>query len=137
MNSKNIIYVSAAFFPVNRKLLVVQRPENKKDPLKWEMPGGKVKENESFENSIIREIKEELDIDIEIASEIGSAEVQLADDILIFEFIRINGKSEDIKLKEHKDIKYVTLEELENLDLCEADRSFIKNYKEEIKKFID
>jgi 8-oxo-dGTP diphosphatase len=137
MNTKKFIYVSAAFMPVNRKLMVVRRPEGKKNPLKWELPGGKVHENESFENSLIREIKEELDLTINVIKEIGSAEIELENEILIFEFILVSGEIKDIILNEHVEMKLVTLEELEKLDLSDADINFISNYKKEIKEYID
>jgi len=50
------------------EVLVVQRGEKTDHPFKWEFPGGKLDENETVEECIIREIKEELSIDIVICS---------------------------------------------------------------------
>ena len=44
------------------EVLVVQRGENSLHPLKWEFPGGKIDAGETEEESVIREIKEELSI---------------------------------------------------------------------------
>ena len=46
--------------------LIVQRNKNKHMGLKWEFPGGKVEENETFEEALVREINEELSIKINL-----------------------------------------------------------------------
>jgi 8-oxo-dGTP diphosphatase len=137
MDLKSIIYVSAGFLSVNRRLLVVQRSENKKNALKWELPGGKLNENETMEDSLIREIKEELDIDIKIKDEIGGSEVELENQILVVTFFLIEGDPDKIKLNEHKQMKFAKYDDLMMLDLTEADRNFMVNYKSEIMKLID
>ena len=48
------------------KILITQRNFNKSQGGLWEFPGGKVEKNETIENAIIREIKEELNIDISV-----------------------------------------------------------------------
>ena len=52
-----MIYVTCAIIKFNDKILVTQRSETMKLPLKWEFPGGKVKSDETLEESLIREIK--------------------------------------------------------------------------------
>ena len=63
MNSTNVV---AAIIKKNNKYLIVQRNRNKHLGLKWEFPGGKVKNNETFEEALNREIQEELNIKIKI-----------------------------------------------------------------------
>ena len=63
-----IIEVCAAIIINNNKILLTQRGYGEyKD--KWEFPGGKIEENETKEETIIREIKEELDASIEYFGE--------------------------------------------------------------------
>jgi len=133
----NGINVCAAFLPVNRKLMVVQRNEKGNDGLKWELPGGKLEDDESFEDAIKRECKEELDFVVNPIEEVGSVEMDKGNDAIMFMFILISGDHTKIKLKEHKDIKYVTYNELLKLDLCEADKLFVNSYEKEIKRYID
>lgn len=49
--------------PNTKRVLMAHRPPNKKKPLLWEYPGGKVESGETLTNAVIREVKEELDID--------------------------------------------------------------------------
>jgi 8-oxo-dGTP diphosphatase len=56
------------------EILVVQRGEKTDHPFKWEFPGGKVKPGETEEECILREIKEELSIDMVICSRLPAVE---------------------------------------------------------------
>ena len=58
------IKVVAGLILQNNKLLICQRPKFKDHPLKWEFPGGKIKNDETNEEALIREINEELSINI-------------------------------------------------------------------------
>ena len=58
------IKVVAGLILQNNKLLICQRPKFKDHPLKWEFPGGKIKNDETSEEALIREINEELSINI-------------------------------------------------------------------------
>jgi len=137
MSYDNFINVSAAFFPNNRKVLVAQRNETSNDPLKWEFPGGKLLDDEAFDDALIREFKEEFGADIKVIEEVGSTEIENDKGIFILMFLLIETAPAKIKQKIHKEIKYVNYSELKALDLCEADRIFIENYEKDIRKFID
>jgi 8-oxo-dGTP diphosphatase len=58
---------SAALIDAEGRLLIQQRPPGKPFAGLWEFPGGKVEEGETPEAALIRELKEELDIDVEAA----------------------------------------------------------------------
>ena len=60
----NIINVVGGLIIKNQKLLICQRTKNKDHGLKWEFPGGKIKNDETNEEALIREINEELSINI-------------------------------------------------------------------------
>ena len=129
--------ISAGFLVKSRKVFIAQRNEKKDLSLKWEFPGGKLHEDEQYDEALIREFKEEFDLTIKVIKEIGGAEVKLKNKVLIVLFFLIDGNIDKIKLKYHKDYKFVTFNELLSLDLCEADKSFIDKYKNELKEFID
>ena len=61
--NKLIIVVAVALIK-NKKVLFQERPSEKSMPFLWELPGGKLVEGESPEAALIRELKEELGINI-------------------------------------------------------------------------
>ena len=62
---KNLVIVaSIALIDANNQILIAKRPNKKHLSGFWEFPGGKVEKGESPENALIREVKEELNIDI-------------------------------------------------------------------------
>lgn len=58
-----LLVVACALVDADRRVLIAQRPKDKNMGGLWEFPGGKVEPHESPEAAIIRELKEELDID--------------------------------------------------------------------------
>jgi len=122
------IKVVCAMISMNNRLLVVQRSESMSLPLKWELPGGKLERNESELDCILREIKEELDIEIHVTSRLTPSNfdypnisIQLIP--FLAEYVRGN-----IKLVEHKQYILLEKEELENLDWADADIPIVKEY---------
>jgi 8-oxo-dGTP diphosphatase len=64
----NVVLVAAcALIDADRRVLIAQRPEGKPMSGLWEFPGGKVEAGEAPETSLIRELKEELGIDVNAA----------------------------------------------------------------------
>jgi 8-oxo-dGTP diphosphatase len=62
---KNLVIVaSIALIDANNQILIAKRPNKKHLSGFWEFPGGKVEKGESPENALVREVKEELNIDI-------------------------------------------------------------------------
>jgi 8-oxo-dGTP diphosphatase len=47
-------------------LIVKRHPKSRTDPEMWELPGGKVEQGEFFADALVREIKEETDLDVEV-----------------------------------------------------------------------
>nr|WP_241493433.1 MULTISPECIES: 8-oxo-dGTP diphosphatase MutT [Kordiimonas] len=62
-----VLVAAIALIDVDGRVLIAQRPEGKAMAGLWEFPGGKVEEGELPEAALIRECKEELDIDITAA----------------------------------------------------------------------
>lgn len=97
-------------------------------PLKWEFPGGKIEVGEMPEACLIREIKEELNIDIQIKSSMSTYEYQYPDKLIrLIPFIcsQIGG---EIYLNEHAEYKWLDAKELLNMDWAEADVRVIEEY---------
>ncbi len=127
---KNAIKVTCALIAIDHKFLVVQRSESMNLPLKWEFPGGKIEPNETEEECIKREIREELNIEITLVKRLTTSYFEypiIAIDLIPFLATYKRGK---IKLKEHKQYKLLSKEELSSLDWAEADLPIVKELLE-------
>ena len=126
----NTLKVTCAIIENNGKILCAQRSETMKLPLKWEFPGGKIEENESLEACLKREIREELGIEINILEQLPSFKHRYSANFSIELFpFRCNLLSHEIHLTEHKQIKWLSLEELKDLDWAEADVTIVDYIK--------
>ncbi|MCX6335445.1 MAG: (deoxy)nucleoside triphosphate pyrophosphohydrolase [Bacteroidia bacterium] len=105
----------------DNEILVVQRGEKTDHPLKWEFPGGKVEKGEPEEECIIREIKEELSIDIILFSRMADIEYDYGKkQIVLIPFIC--DTLEDLPLMtEHVAFRWLTPSDLKKMDFSEAD----------------
>jgi len=110
------------------EVLIVQRGEATDHPFKWEFPGGKVNKGESEEDCIIREIKEELSIDIVICSRLDSVEHNYGHkQIRLIPFIC--DTLDDLPfLSEHIAFEWVGVDKLKSIDFSEADIIVAENY---------
>jgi 8-oxo-dGTP diphosphatase len=117
----------------DNEVLVVQRGEKSDHPLKWEFPGGKLKDGESEDECIIREIKEELSIDIVICSRMTDVEYDYGvKHILLIPFI-CDTLDELPILSEHIAYKWVAPADMKKIDFAEADKVVADNYLKSIK----
>ncbi len=110
------------------EVLIVQRGHHTEHPLKWEFPGGKVHNDESEEECIIREIKEELSIDIVICSRLRNVEHDYGHkQIRLIPFVC--DTLDDLPLlSEHIDFKWIEADKLLSVDFSEADVFVAENY---------
>jgi len=123
-----MIPVLCAIIYFDTKILVAQRSEKMKLPLKWEFPGGKLEENESEIDCVKREIKEELNIEIEILRRLSSSEYDYGTfKIKLIPYLA-NYISGDIQLSEHNDYRLLDKSELMNLDWAEADIPIVEEF---------
>ena len=122
--------VVAALIWENDKFLICQRPKHKARGLLWEFVGGKVEENETKEEALIRECKEELDVTVK-PLDIFMEVIHEYPDIKI-KLTLFSAKIEkgEIKLLEHNDYKWIKSEEIENFDFCPADTEILERIKE-------
>ena len=96
----------------------------------WEFPGGKVEENETLEEAIVREIKEELDTEIEVKSLLNTIEYDYPTFHLSMACFTCSVKSGHFVLKEHEAAKWLDKENLDSVAWLPADQGLIEQIKE-------
>lgn len=120
------IAVVCAVIKQQNNYFIAQRSAKMKMPLKWEFPGGKVEQGESNAHAIIREIKEEFDLDIEVVQEHPYYLHDYPTFTLKLIPLEVIIKSGSIVLKEHADYKWVPASELSFYDFSEGDIKIVK-----------
>ena len=121
------IKVVAGLILQNNKLLICQRPNFKDHPLKWEFPGGKIKNDETNEEALIREINEELSINIINYEELISYNFNYKDlnkKVLIY-FYLVNNFSGKVLNNFHKELKWIEIKDIREYDFLEGDLKII------------
>ena len=123
-----LVEVVAAIIKFDNKFLCLQRGESTYDyvSLKYEFPGGKLEIGESRQQALIREIKEELDYDIQVEREFLTVEHQYPDFRLLMHSYLCTAKDVNFTLIEHIDYEWLTANQLERLDWAAVDRAIVK-----------
>ncbi|WP_340111354.1 (deoxy)nucleoside triphosphate pyrophosphohydrolase [Maribellus mangrovi] len=133
-----MIEVSCALIIDGQKILVAQNRNDSDHPDKWEFPGGKVKSHETPEQSIIREIQEELNLLVEVRQNLKPAICDYGHKtIRLIPFV-CSIKSGELQLNDHKAAKWVDMEQCKEIDFSEADKALLQdtsNY-ERLKEYL-
>lgn len=124
-----MIKVVAAVIEKNGRFLLCKRGPGGNCPFLWEFPGGKIEEGETPFDAIIREIREELSVEIEPEEIFLEYPFSYPDKEIYFYFIRAKIISGDIKPTFHVDTKWLFPEEFDTLEYCPADLSTVKKLK--------
>jgi 8-oxo-dGTP diphosphatase len=121
-----MLKVTCALIITSRKLLITQNGLASDHPLQWEFPGGKIKQNETSEDCVVREIKEELEIKVNILQKLNHVVFDYGiKKIELMPFI-CEVKSGTIQLKEHINFKWIELNELLRFNLSGADMKVVQ-----------
>lgn len=125
------IHVSAAIIVKDNKIFVTQRGYGEfKDW--WEFPGGKIEEGETPEECLKREIKEELKADINIDKYLCTVEYDYPNFHLKMECFICSLIDGHLELVEAEDAKFITNDQLDNIDFLPADLLVVKELKKSI-----
>ena len=96
----------------------------------WEFPGGKIESGETKEQALVREIKEELNIEINVDKFALDIEYKYPNFYLFMSCFMCSIKEGSIELLEHNDGKWITKEELNTLNWLPADIDAVNYLKE-------
>lgn len=127
MEERDMIQVAAAIIKDDDKILICQRSKGEFCELLWEFPGGKLEAGETFEECVVRECKEELQIHIVINGIFAETTYRYPDREIAFTFFNARIIGGRPKINVHKDMKWVRPEELAKFEFCPADKGIIEN----------
>ena len=112
-----MINVAGGIIEKDDKVLIAQRHRDDSHGLKWEFPGGTLKQDECGEDGVIREIMEELSLKVEVVRYFGSY-TEPPFRVLYYLLRYVSG---EISLVEHEQAVWVTKDQLLDYDLLPGD----------------
>jgi len=125
-NEKKYVEIGVAIIRNGDKFLVAKRPKGKAFEGKWEFPGGKIEQDESVEDCLIREIHEEFGIFIAVQKSFKNWNYEYPNGKKFRFYGYLCKVSEgEPKLLWHEDMIWADINELKTTDLLEADRELI------------
>lgn len=123
--------VVAALIWEGDRFLIGQRPEHKAWGLLREFVGGKTEPGESKEQALIRECREELDVEIQVGDvflEVTHEYTDLTVHLTLFHASIVRGIPQKL---EHQDLRWITPQEIENYAFCPADQVILDKLRRE------
>lgn len=127
------VRVVAAIIIENGKVFATQRGYGEfKDG--WEFPGVKIEPGETPEEAIVREIKEELDTEVEVIELLDTVEYDYPNFHLSMGCFICKIKSGDLVLKEHEAAKWLTKDTLGSLEWLPADMGLVGEIEKYLKE---
>ena len=126
---KKTVKVVGAIIENNNEILCALRSKDMSLPMMWEFPGGKIEEGESVNEAIVREIKEELDCNIEVISIFNDNTHEYENIIVNLITVKCKLISGNPKAKEHAKLLWLPVDYLESLNWAPADIPAIEELK--------
>ena len=121
-----VIEVSAGLVFRDGKLLITQRHADAHLGGLWEFPGGKREADESFEDCLVRELREELGIEVEVGELVESITHDYPEKTVALNFFRCRWKQNEPRALDCVDWKWVTARELRDYEFPAADARLLE-----------
>jgi mutator protein MutT len=125
----NRIEVAAAVIEKDEKILITRRKSESHLGDYWEFPGGKRENGEDLESCLIREIREELGIDIRIGGEVLAIDYDYPDRKVALHFFRCEWKGGDLRPEGCQEFKWVEKGSMDHTEFPPANRELIKRLR--------
>ncbi len=125
-----MVEVVAALIWRGERFLICQRPAHKARGLLWEFVGGKVEPGETKEQALVRECREELDVELSVGEpfmDVTHAYPDITVHLTLFSASIAAGRP---KLLEHAAMAWIAPAEIPRYDFCPADEEILKKLME-------
>jgi len=127
MKLRTPLLVSAGIIHRDGQVLVGQRRRVDRHPLKWEFPGGKVEPGETPQQALVRELREELQIEATVGTELARYEHEYPSGSRVhLLFFAIPAFTGQVKGQVFEQIQWVDLHSLPGLDFLDGDFDFVR-----------
>ncbi len=123
--------VVAALIWKGSQFMICQRPAHKARGLLWEFVGGKVESGETKEQALVRECREELAVTVQVGEVFMEVTHEYPDLTVHLTLFHASIQEGTPQLLEHNDIRWITVEEIDQYPFCPADEVILERLKEE------
>jgi 8-oxo-dGTP diphosphatase len=113
-------------------LIVKRHPKSKTDPEMWELPGGKVEKGEHFADALVREIKEETNLDVNVGDFCEAIQNDYPHKRTVQLMMYLDDINGSVEISdEHTQFKWASMDEIRSLELSTSFKKVLKkkNYK--------
>ena len=114
-------------------LILKRHPKSKTDPEMWELPGGKVEKGEHFTTALVREIKEETNLDADVGDFCEAVQNDYMHKRTVQVIMYLENIKGDVKIsEEHTDWMWANLEKIKSLEISTSLKKILEKRNWEI-----
>jgi 8-oxo-dGTP diphosphatase len=117
----------------NEILILKRQPKSKTDPEMWELPGGKVEKGEHFTTALVREIKEETNLDADVGDFCEAVQNDYMHKRTVQVIMYLENIKGEVKISdEHTDWMWAGLEKIKSLEISTSLKKILEKRNWEI-----